>query len=131
MKASDMVTSNFGEFFVVIGESAATLIGLLFVAVTVTKGQNKGGSLEIVEFRAAASLIAFTNALVVSLFGLVPGNNIGYPALIMGVIGVFFVGAGVRTTLASLLHCSAVGASWPWCWDFSRSSGSKSCTACA
>ena len=100
MKASDMVTSNFGEFFVVIGESAATLIGLLFVAVTVTKGQNKGGSLEIVEFRAAASLIAFTNALVVSLFGLVPGNNIGYPALIMGVIGVFFVGAGVRTTLA-------------------------------
>jgi len=95
-----MVTSNWSELFVVIAESAATLIGLLFVAVTVTKGRNFNGSLEIVEFRAAASLIAFTNALVVSLFGLVPGNNIGYPALTMGVIGIFFIGAGVKTTLA-------------------------------
>jgi hypothetical protein len=95
-----MVTSSFGELFVVIAESAATLIGLLFVAVTVTKGRNNSGSLEIVEFRAAASLIAFTNALVVSLFGLVPGNDIGYPALTMGVIGIFFIGAGVKTTLA-------------------------------
>jgi hypothetical protein len=95
-----MVSSSWGELFVVIAESAATLIGLLFVAVTVTKGRNVNGSMEIVEFRAAASLIAFTNALVVSLYGLVPGNNIGYPALIMGIIGVFFIGAGVKTTLA-------------------------------
>jgi hypothetical protein len=94
-----MVTSSFGEFFVVIAESAATLIGLLFVAVTVTKGSSVG-SLAIGDFRAAASLIAFTNALVVSLFGLVPGTDIGYPALVMGVIGLFFVGAGVKTTLA-------------------------------
>jgi hypothetical protein len=95
-----MVTSSWNELFVVIAESAATLIGLLFVAVTVTKGRNLSGSLEIVEFRAAASLIAFTNALVVSLFGLVPGNDIGYPALTMGIIGILFIGAGVKTTLA-------------------------------
>jgi hypothetical protein len=95
-----VVTNSFSELFVVIAESAATLIGLLFVAVTVTKGRNNVGSVEIGEFRAAASLIAFTNALVVSLFGLVPGNGIGYPALVMGVIGVFFVSAGVKTTLA-------------------------------
>jgi len=100
VRACHVVTSSFGGFFMVIAESAATLIGLLFVAVTVTKGRNNSGSVEIGEFRAAASLIAFTNALVVSLFGLVPGTNIGYPALTMGVIGVFFIGAGVKTTLA-------------------------------
>jgi hypothetical protein len=29
--------------------------------------------------RAAASIVAFTNALTLSLFGLVPGDNAGYP----------------------------------------------------
>jgi hypothetical protein len=90
--------SDFREFFVVIAESAATLIGLLFVAVTVVRGRNIEQSKEIGEFRAAASLLAFTNALVVSLYGLVPGNGVGYPAFIMGVIGIFFAAAGIRTT---------------------------------
>lgn len=94
-----MITGNFSELFVVIAESAATLIGLLFVAVTVAK-RRTDGSEEIGDFRAAASLFAFTNALVVSLYGMVPGNNAGYPSLIMGVLGVLFIGAGVRTTLA-------------------------------
>ena len=91
---------DFRELFVVIAESAATLIGLLFVAVTVVRGRSEEQSKEIGEFRAAASLLAFTNALVVSLYGLVPGNGFGYPAFIMGVVGIFFAAAGVRTTLA-------------------------------
>ena len=91
---------DFRELFVVIPESAATLIGLLFVAVTVVRGRSEEQSKEIGEFRAAASLLAFTNALVVSLYGLVPGNGFGYPAFIMGVVGIFFAAAGVRTTLA-------------------------------
>jgi hypothetical protein len=95
-----VITGSFSEFFVVIAESAATLIGLLFVAVTVAKRRTDAGSEEIGDFRAAASLFAFTNALVVSLYGLVPGNNAGYPSLIMGILGLLFVGAGVRTTLA-------------------------------
>jgi hypothetical protein len=97
---SDVITGSFSELFVVIAESAATLIGLLFVAVTVAKRRIEAGSEEIGDFRAAASLFAFTNALVVSLYGLVPGNNAGYPSLVMGVLGILFVGAGVRTTLA-------------------------------
>jgi hypothetical protein len=93
------MASSFREFFVVIAESAATLIGLLFVAVTVVRGRNVDESKPIGEFRAAASLLAFTNALVVSLYGLVPGNDLGYPAFIMGVIGILFAAAGVRATL--------------------------------
>ncbi len=91
---------GFRDFFVVIAESAATLIGLLFVAVTVVRGRSEDQSKQIGEFRAAASLLAFTNALVVSLYGLVPGNGFGYPTFIMGVIGILFAAAGVRTTLA-------------------------------
>ncbi len=51
------------------------------------------------EFRAAASLLAFTNAFSVAVFGIVPGTNVGYPAAIIGIVGLFFAAAGLRGTL--------------------------------
>ncbi len=95
-----MVVGNYRDLFVVIATSAATLIGLLFVAISVSKGRAQAHPQIIREFRAAASLLAFTNTFTVSLFGLVPGNNIGYPAAIVGVIGLLFTAAGVRTILS-------------------------------
>jgi hypothetical protein len=93
-----VILGNYRDLFAVIGTSAATLTGLLFVAMSVSESRTRTHPV-IREFRAAASLLAFTNAFAVSLFGLVPGNNIGYPAAILGVIGVLFTAAGVRTTL--------------------------------
>jgi hypothetical protein len=95
-----VVAGNYRDFFVVVASSAATLIGLLFVAMSVSRGRAQAHPQVIREFRAAASLLAFTNAFTVALFGLVPGNNIGYPAAIVGAIGVFFTAAGIRTTLS-------------------------------
>jgi hypothetical protein len=95
-----VVLGDYRDLFAVIATSAATLIGLLFVAMTVSESGSKGRPPVIREFRVAAALVAFTNALAVSLFGLVPATNVGYPAAILGVIGVFFTAAGVRTTLA-------------------------------
>lgn len=95
-----MVLGDYRELFVVIATSAATLIGLLFVAVSVSKGRSQAHPQVIREFRAAAALLAFTNPFTVSLFGLVPGTNIGYPAAIVGVIGVAFAAAGVRATIS-------------------------------
>jgi hypothetical protein len=95
-----VVVGNYRDLFVVIASSAATLIGLLFVAISVSKGRAQAHPQVIREFRAAASLFAFTNAFTVALFGLVPGNNIGYPAAIVGTIGVLFTASGVRTTLS-------------------------------
>ena len=80
--------------------SAATLVGLLFVAMSVSNGRSQAHPQLIREFRAAAALLAFTNPFTVSLFGLVPGTNIGYPAAIVGVIGVTFAAAGVRATIS-------------------------------
>ena len=93
-----VVLGNYRDLFVVIGTSAATLTGLLFVAMSVSESRVRTHPV-IREFRAAASLLAFTNAFAVSLFGLVPGTNVGFPAAILGVIGLFFTAAGVRTTL--------------------------------
>ena len=95
-----MVLGDYRELFVVIATSAATLIGLLFVAMSVSRGRSQAHPQVIREFRAAAALLAFTNPFTVSLFGLVPGTNIGYPAAIVGVIGLTFAAAGVRATMA-------------------------------
>jgi hypothetical protein len=53
----------------------------------------------IQQVRAAAALLAFNNALAVSLFALVPQTNIGYPAAALGIIGIMFAAAGARSTI--------------------------------
>jgi hypothetical protein len=95
-----VVVGGYRDLFVVIATSAATLIGLLFVAMSVSKGRSQAHPQVIREFRAAAALLAFTNPFTVSLFGLVPGTNVGYPAAIVGVIGLAFAAAGVRATIS-------------------------------
>ena len=95
-----MVVGGFRDLFVAIATCAATLIGLLFVAMSIAQGRSQNHPQEIREFRAAAALLAFTNAFTVALFGLVPGTNVGIPAAIVGLIGVFFTAAGVRTIIS-------------------------------
>lgn len=85
-----------------IAASAGSLTGLLFVALSVTRRPDGQEGLAVIQqVRAAAALLAFVNALAVSLFGLVPGTNIGYPAAVLGVIGLFFTAASLRTILSS------------------------------
>ncbi len=56
--------------------------------------------------RAAAALTAFSNALVVSLFGLVPAGGFAAATLTMSVVGLVFIAA----SLSSLLRVH--GVSW-------------------
>ena len=95
-----MLFGPYRELFIVIATSAATLIGLLFVAVSVSKGRSQAHPQVIREFRAAAALLAFTNPFTVTLYSLVPGTTVGYPAAVVGAIGVMFVAAGIRATLS-------------------------------
>jgi hypothetical protein len=89
-------------FLTAVAGAAAALTGLLFVAMSVTPA-NRAASYPIVirEVRGAAALVAFTSVLSISLFGLVPGTNAGYPALATGVIGLLFTLAGARSMVAS------------------------------
>jgi hypothetical protein len=93
-----MVNGNYRELFAVIATSAATLIGLLFVALSIAESRPGQRPKIVRQFRAAASFLAFVNALAVSMFALVPGTNVGIPAFILGVTGLLFTAAGIRTT---------------------------------
>ncbi len=96
-----MVFGTYRDLFAAIAAAAAALTGLLFVAISVAPRLAPGTRRDpIHQVRAAASLLAFTNALAVSLFGLVPGNKVGYPAFVLGIIGVLFTLAGLRSIVA-------------------------------
>jgi hypothetical protein len=93
-----MITASYRELFAVIAETSATLTGLLFVAISLaTSSETNAQDLVIQEIRAAAAYLAFVNALVVSIFALVPSTNIGYPTTVLGVTGVLFTAAAVHT----------------------------------
>ncbi len=97
-----MVPVTFGDFFAATAASAGALTGLLFVALSVSPHHDPAvGRAIIHEVRAAAALLAFTNALFVSLFTLVPGTGTGYPSVVLGVIGIFFTAAAIRSIRAS------------------------------
>lgn len=95
-----MLSAGYRDLFTVIATSAAALTGLLFVVVTVAERREPRSLPAVVqEVRAAAALLSFMNALTVSLFSLVPGTNAGYPALVVGIIGLLFSAAAIRSIL--------------------------------
>jgi hypothetical protein len=96
------MTGSFRDLLVAIASSAGALTGLLFVAMSVTphRGALQGPRI-IHQVRAAAAILSFSNALSVSLFSLVPGTNVGVPALVLGVIGILFTAASARSIRTS------------------------------
>jgi hypothetical protein len=88
------------EFFAASAGVAGALIGLLFVAVSVAPERVLGpDAQEVHTVRAAATLTAFTNALAISLFNLIPGYHPGVTTTIVASVGLAFViGALLRLT---------------------------------
>jgi hypothetical protein len=86
-----MVPTSYHAFFGGCASVAGTLIGLLFVAITVAGEHVTGDGSQAHRVRASAALTAFTNALVISLFALVPGIRIGWTALVVSILGSVFV----------------------------------------
>ena len=97
-----VVSATYRDLFATVATAAGALTGLLFVALSLVPRRASGSGLSVIQqIRAAAAWLAFTNALAVALFGLVPGTDVGYPALVLGVIGIAFTGAGIRSIWAS------------------------------
>jgi hypothetical protein len=87
-----MTTASAHEFFSASASVAGALIGLLFVAISVAPERVLGPEAsEVHSVRAAATLTAFTNALAVALFGLVPGFDSGDAAMVVAIVGLLFI----------------------------------------
>jgi hypothetical protein len=87
-----MTGASAREFFLASAGVAGGLIGLLFVAISVAPERVLGPhASELHAVRAAAALTAFSNALTVSLFALVPGINPGGATTAVAIVGLLFI----------------------------------------
>lgn len=89
-----MVPLSFHDFFTGAATIAGALIGLLFVALSVSSEYLSGDNARTDhQVRAAAAFSALVNTMVIALFALLPGTDLGTVAIILAA-------AGLGTTLA-------------------------------
>lgn len=107
-----MVPEGIHDFFLGAAGVAGALIGLLFVAISVSAERlaTNEASGQLHRIRAYGSLLAFTNALAVSLFALIPDESVGTTSLSVGCLGLLFVAASMLSLIRLLrVHQASVG----------------------
>ncbi|MBS2534276.1 hypothetical protein KGQ20_16010 [Catenulispora sp. NF23] len=91
-----MTPSDLNSFFATSAGVAGALVGLLFVAISVSGDRlSHHVDARAYRLRASGTLTAFTNALAVSLFAILPGKKVGYTTVSVSVVGLMFVAASM------------------------------------
>lgn len=83
-----MVPEAFTNFFLGTAGVSGALIGLLFVAISVAPERSTQLANLQFDLRAAKAFSVFSNALVISLFALIPTIDLGTTAVIVGAVSV-------------------------------------------
>jgi hypothetical protein len=100
-----MAPVSYHEFFNGCASVAGALIGLLFVAISVSPAKLTGDEASIPHtVTAATAFSALVNALVIALVGLLPGGDIGSTAIALALVGLTST-----TGLAFLLYRTRKG----------------------
>ncbi|GGZ92172.1 hypothetical protein [Streptomyces subrutilus] len=74
-----MLAEEYRDFFVGASGATGALIGLLFVAISLAPQDDRPPAARTAfRTRSSAALLVFTNALVLSLAALVPGDDLGW-----------------------------------------------------
>lgn len=96
-----------GNFYSVLGEGSATMIGLLFVAVSITSGVFSSDRPEAMRVFLTASVVHFASILAVSLVVLAPHTSwmlFGGMVLCCGLFGLGYSGIACHSTMRTGLY---------------------------
>jgi hypothetical protein len=84
-----VVPTNYYEFFAACATVAGALIGLLFVAVSISPDKISGAHASTEhQVRAGAAFSALINALIIALIALLPGENLGVATITVAAVGL-------------------------------------------
>lgn len=96
---------GWSNFFAMTGSAGATLVGLLFVAVTLSTGLPTSRTLDIARTSMTPALYSFGGVLLQSMLALVPWRSVWHSGaifLVIGIVGVIYRLRAIR--LRSAVH---------------------------
>jgi len=101
--------NDWSDFFSLTGTAGATLVGLLFVVVTLGSGMSTSRKLDIAHLSLTPALYSFAGVLLQSMIVLVPWHSTvphGIVFVILGIGGLLYRANAVR--VRSSLHLGAI-----------------------
>ncbi len=88
-----MVPPEYSNFFVTMATVAATLFGLIFLVVSITPDATAAENAQLErQLKALAAYVALSNPLIISLFALLPHQEIGPAVTAVGGAGLLNIG---------------------------------------
>ncbi|WP_295581309.1 hypothetical protein [uncultured Lamprocystis sp.] len=107
--------SGWSDFFAMTGSAGATLVGLLFVVVTLGTGLPTSRTMDIARASMTPALYSFSGVLLQSMVALVPWQS-SWPSgaifVVMGIGGVIYRIRAIR--FRSTLHLGAISGPIDW-----------------